>query len=212
MTPPFDAVLVPGGGILDGTTPTPWVQKRLDKALEVAGDSVIITLSAGTTHKAPLLDEKGYPLFESVVSARYLVQQGYHPEKILLEHHSYDTIGNAYFARTIHTDPRGFRKLAVVTSRFHMKRTKLIFDWIFTLPPHCEEYSLSYFATENVGMHDEELESRIKGENKRVTSLEKIKPAIDSLSSLHHWLFTQHAAYAVSGSPVPTTEKELGTY
>lgn len=208
----FDAVLVPGGGIIDSMRPTPWVQKRLDKALEIVGDGLIITLSAGTTHKAPLLDERGFPIFESIVSANYLTQKGFDGGRVLVEHHSYDTIGNAFFARTIHTESRILQKLAVVTSDFHMVRTKKIFDWIFSLPPQHIDYSLEYVTTETVGMEEEVLRSRIMGEKRRIAALEKVSPGITTLSSLHRWLFKHHAAYAVTGLTVPTTEKELGSY
>lgn len=212
MNRAFDAVLVPGGGILDSETPAPWVQKRLDKAIEIAGDSYIVTLSAGTTHKSPLLDKKGFPIFESVVSANYLIQKGFAAEKILLEHHSYDTIGNAYFARTIHTEPGQLQHLAVVTSSFHMERTKKIFEWVFALSPLSVDYSLTFIATDDYGLEREALESRRQGEERRVASLEKVVQSIDTLSSLHHWLFKHHNAYAVGRTVVPTSEKEITTY
>ncbi len=49
-------------------------------------------------------------------------------ERIWAETASLDTIGNAYFARVIHTDPAGLRRLLVVNSAFHMPRTRMIFD------------------------------------------------------------------------------------
>ena len=41
---------------------------------------------------------------------------------------SFDTVGNAYFALTIHAIPAGWRKVAVVTSAFHMPRTRALFE------------------------------------------------------------------------------------
>ena len=49
--------------------------------------------------------------------------------------HRLDTIGNAAFARLMHSDIRGWRSLLVITSASHMARTRRIFDWVFTLPP-----------------------------------------------------------------------------
>ena len=37
-------------------------------------------------------------------------------------------VGNAYFALTIHAIPAGWRRLAVVTSDFHMPRTRDLFE------------------------------------------------------------------------------------
>ena len=46
-----------------------------------------------------------------------------------------DTIGNAYFARLLHTDvvPH-VRRLAIVTNTWHMPRVRAVFDHIFALP------------------------------------------------------------------------------
>src|SRR3974390_2430520 len=72
----FDAVLVAGGGVKkDGSLP-PWVEARLDAAFHAAHGAPIITLSAGTTHKAPPVEQACWPIFESVAMARYLESRG----------------------------------------------------------------------------------------------------------------------------------------
>lgn len=40
---------------------------------------------------------------------------------------------NAYFGLTIHAIPAGWRRVAVVTSKFHMERSKALFDVIWRL-------------------------------------------------------------------------------
>jgi hypothetical protein len=62
-----------------------------------------------------------------------LPHQGVPPSHLLKESQSYDTVGNAYFSLTIHALPAGWRRLAVVTSAFHMGRTKAIFDHCYGL-------------------------------------------------------------------------------
>jgi hypothetical protein len=52
---------------------------------------------------------------------------------ILKETQSYDTVGNALFGLTTHAAPRALRSLAVVTSAFHMARTRAVFDVVFGL-------------------------------------------------------------------------------
>lgn len=66
---------------------------------------IIVLLSYGTTHKAPPLDTRGFPLSEASVAAKYLVDQGFPAEQTLEENVSLDTIGNAYFLRAIHIIP-----------------------------------------------------------------------------------------------------------
>ena len=132
----FDCIIVPGGGLGATGHPHPWVAARLDAALKHDADgSFYLVLSRGTTHKPPPLDAAGFPIDESMASARYLIERGVAPTRVLLESWSLDTIGNAAFARLMHSDVRGWRRILVVTSRSHMPRTRAIFEWVFSLPP-----------------------------------------------------------------------------
>jgi uncharacterized SAM-binding protein YcdF (DUF218 family) len=98
-----DAIVVPGGGLTDEGLPHPWVTNRLDRAAELyqnADNALalprIIALSAGTVYKPPFLDADGFPVFESVASARYLVKNhDVNPDDILTERSSYDSLGTA---------------------------------------------------------------------------------------------------------------------
>ena len=129
-------MIVPGGGLTDGK-PHPWVVARLDAALvHSAQTDYFLVLSRGTTHKPPPLDSAGFPVDESAASARHLVSRGVAPSRVLLESWSLDTIGNAAFARLMHSEPREWTDLLVVTSEIHLPRTRAIFEWVFTLPPH----------------------------------------------------------------------------
>ena len=197
----FDAILVPGGGVYAGGRLPQWSINRLDRALELADGAAIITLSAGTTHKAPPLNLSARPIIESVAAAGYLLQRGYPKELILAETASYDTIGNAYFARVMHTDPAGFRKLLVITSTFHMPRTGAIFRWIFTAPPIDSAYDVSFEAVPDAGLPPDALEARYAKERASLASLLPRIPAYPTLASIHHWLFTEHAAYAIGMQP-----------
>ena len=139
----YDAILTRGGGINeDGSFPE-WVKRRLDKVIKIFTDNeIIITLSAGTTHKPHPLDENKFPIYESVAQANYLISKGIPKEKILTDTISLDTIGNAFFSRVIFTELRDLRKLCIITSQFHMSRTKAIFKWVFGL--NSNGYSLDF--------------------------------------------------------------------
>ena len=52
--------------------------------------------------------------------ARPVSRQGVPASGVLVETTSYDTIGNAYFARTNHIAVAGYKKILVITSDFHM--------------------------------------------------------------------------------------------
>lgn len=190
---PFDAILVLGGGVREGGELPPWVRSRLDHALNIWQGEYVVALSAGTPHRPPPLDERGFPIFESEAAARYLLERGLPAARVLLEKSSYDTIGNAYFARVIHAGPRGWRHLAVVTSEFHMERAKAAFEWVFSLEA---DFELAFFATANDGLAGDALAARQEKERQALEALRARAAAIRTLDALHRWLFSEHEAYA----------------
>ena len=198
----FDCVIVPGGGLEASTgEPAAWVAARLDAALEYdSRTDFFLVLSRGTTHKPPPV-ESGYPVDESAASARYLVARGIAPSRVLLESWSLDTIGNAAFARLMHADLRGWRKMLVVTSAFHRPRTQAIFDWVFSLPdasgrPRRPTAQLSYEEVPERGLDAEQSASRRQKEAQAIEKLQQRTIAtISDLQQLHEFLFTRHDAY-----------------
>lgn len=72
-------------------------------------------------------------MFESMSCASYLMNMGVPPQALLKETASYDTIGNGYFAATVHALPRRWQSLCVITSEFHMPRSKAIFQTLSQL-------------------------------------------------------------------------------
>jgi uncharacterized SAM-binding protein YcdF (DUF218 family) len=217
----YDAILIPGGGVDNNGNVTPWVLNRLDKAIQLYQERLchyVIALSAGTTHKPLPTDKKGYPIFESEAAARYLIKKGIDSQNIMTETASYDTIGNAYFSRMIHTEPRGFKELLVITSQFHMPRTKKIFLWVYGLKSTISTRPIPYrLHFQSVPDQDESLSAQaIQARlTKEVNGLERIKQKseeINNLESFHHWLYTRHGAYAAAREPVRIKGSILSTY
>jgi uncharacterized SAM-binding protein YcdF (DUF218 family) len=87
----------------------------------------------GTPHKPSIIGPSGHTLHESTSCAQYLLDQGAHPSALLKETSSFDTVGNAYFGLTIHALPAAWRRVAVVTSDFHMNRSRHLFNDIWGL-------------------------------------------------------------------------------
>jgi len=171
----YDAILIPGGGVRDKGELPPWVKNRLDHAIKIHQTEYIIVLSAGTVYKAPPLDENGFPIFESIAAAKYLVAHGINPEAILCETSSYDTVGNAYFSRVIHVEPRGFRRLHTITSAFHMPRTKAIFEWLYGLDCQGGKYQLTFDPVPDIGIAADDLQARVNKEAESQDSSSKIQ-------------------------------------
>lgn len=133
----LDAVLVLGGGVpLSLEQPPPFSAQRCQDAATIVqrhsslvsqnnkkhhDDKKLATLclSAGTAHLPQLLSGDGLPVWEATSSAAYLLK--HYPDSIdksqvYVETTSYDTIGNAFYARTSFTDITGWRRLLVITN------------------------------------------------------------------------------------------------
>lgn len=197
----YDAVIVPGGGLSSSNELPPWVKCRFEKAKAMRGDATVITLSAGTPHKPLPMDVDGFPVFESVVAAEWLVEQGVPENKILTDTFSYDTIGNAFFARLMHVMPTGFRNLLVITNEFHLPRTQAIFEWIFSLDGGTPEYSLDYLAVADAGMDKDALNARKQKEERSLLGVQEQARKLTTLADVHRWLFTRHDVYSAMGRP-----------
>jgi len=130
------------------------------------------------------------------------------PESIYVETSSYDTIGNAYFARTTHTEFNGWRKLLIVTNEFHMARTKKIFDWIYSAPAATttratkttstnpgEGYDLYYLESPNAGMTSEVVEARKEREASSSKSVDFLSKKHSTLLDVYRFLTQEHALY-----------------
>jgi len=209
----FDAILIPGGGLLAGGQLPVWVQRRLERAAELQGSTrYLIALSAGTPHKAPVLDPQGFPIFESAAAANFWLGLGIAPQKVRIETSSYDTIGNAYFSRVIHVDPLGLRRLLVITSQFHLPRTESAFRWVYSLDAPAQGYELTFEAVEDAGLEQDALALRQAREQKSLEQLLETSKTVRTLPQFTDWLFTYHEAYAV-GAAVRRAEGDvLNTY
>jgi uncharacterized SAM-binding protein YcdF (DUF218 family) len=136
----FDAIIVLGGGApMSLDSPPVYVQRRCDDAAEVwkrrneytekliriqqhrqqkMSVLPILSLSAGTAHVPQLMSANGLPIWESTSSAAYLhTKHGIDYSELFVETASYDTIGNAYYTRTAHTDISGWRNLLIITNK-----------------------------------------------------------------------------------------------
>jgi uncharacterized SAM-binding protein YcdF (DUF218 family) len=208
---PYDAVLIAGGGVREGGVLPDHVAARFDRALEVAGDAIFVPLSAGTPYRPPPLDGRGFPILEARAGADYLVRRGVDPRRIAIEESSYDTIGNAYFSRVIHAIPRGFRRILVITSAFHMPRTEAIFRWVYGLDGPGPACSLDFDPVADAGIDPDALAARASKERMSLESFHALAAGIATLAELHAWIFAEHSAYA-AGSRTPAAAVDPRLY
>ncbi|GMH33459.1 hypothetical protein BSKO_01293 [Bryopsis sp. KO-2023] len=205
----YEGIFVLAGGFLsDGGLPA-WVERRLDASADVQRlqerNCPIVCLGGGTPHKPPILDSRGFVVHESTMCSNYLIANySINPWSILKEVSSYDTVGNAYFGLAIHALPAKWRKIAVITSDFHMPRSRALFEDMCRLAEDPSGngnngFQLDFIPVSDKGIFQEEvLEARKSREAQSLatwkTDLEKLK----SFTDLHNWLHETHLCYSVS--------------
>lgn len=197
-----------GGGVpLSPNAPPQYVEARCEFAAQVYEKSSnkpkILTLSAGTAHLPQLLSSDGLPVWESTASASYLMKKlNIPPDDVYAETTSYDTISNAFFTRTSFCDVIGWKNLLIITSEFHMMRTKLIFDWIMNVPNKKitgpgEKYELYYLSAPNHKVSADALHVREEKERKSANNVENVlSKNYTTLGDVFDFMTRTHSFYA----------------
>ncbi len=119
-TATYDTLIVLGNPAKDDGTPNRILKARLNKALDLynAGVSKTIIVTGGAAHNFYL---------ESEVMANYLVEHGVDDRHIIQDQISLNTIDNAANCAKI-MKAKNLETALIVTSAFHMKRAKLLFE------------------------------------------------------------------------------------
>eukprot|EP00127_Corallochytrium_limacisporum_P003394 Clim_evm22s149 gene=Clim_evmTU22s149 len=203
----MELIVVLAGGTREDGLPHLWVQERLHhaallhrKALAHGRGAIpILCCGGGTYHKPNYTNEAGFAVHESTSCGEFLVNQGVGAEHIFKEWSSYDTIANGWFTRRDHIECLGIKNFVVITSEFHMPRTKVIFDWVFGLEPR-EDYEIRYISVKDVGMDDAVLKERQEREENSRLALVKRSKEIRTLKDFHRFFYMDHKAYSVAGA------------
>eukprot|EP00322_Chrysochromulina_rotalis_P007300 CAMPEP_0115841312 /NCGR_PEP_ID=MMETSP0287-20121206/7224_1 /TAXON_ID=412157 /ORGANISM="Chrysochromulina rotalis, Strain UIO044" /LENGTH=271 /DNA_ID=CAMNT_0003294955 /DNA_START=92 /DNA_END=907 /DNA_ORIENTATION=- len=202
----YHAIIIPAGGQTEDGPPA-HVLARLERAVHLYQLSsepkpYVITTAWGTPHKPCPHDAAGFERHEAQDNAKYLMTHGVDPARILEESVSLETVGNAYFARVLHTDVRGLRKLAVVNNHFHIERTRAVFGHVFRVPPLDGQPDAAYeidFVEVEDRLAQDVLEIRKKKELAAVPKFARGGPwqeATPTLRELHDWVHQENTAYA----------------
>ncbi len=125
---------------------------------------------------------------------------------------SRDTIGNAFFTRIMHTDIMNLKNLCIITSDFHIERTREIFKWVFRLSPVTLKYKIDFCATENTGLSKDEIEARSEREKENTKKIKRLAGKIKTMKHFHQWIFTEHKAYSMNGQVEKLSRKILKGY
>lgn len=211
----YNWIFVLSGGLNDDGSVYPWVARRLDMAFKyyIQKQCKIICLSGHTYHKPHILNDSGYVIYESTACAEYLIRKGVIPRDIYREWSSYDTIGNGFFSFMNYIVPRKIDRALVITSDFHMPRSRMIFNWMKDLFE--VDIDLSFINVSDDGLDENIIAIRKEREEKSIDTLSKNITKINTLDKFHRWFYEVHKAYCsnVNSIRVPDiTDKEIASY
>ncbi|KAL1518664.1 hypothetical protein AB1Y20_002952 [Prymnesium parvum] len=207
-----DAILVLAGGVDAHGRPHETVLRRLRRAARAYGEAaaaaappIVLCNGGGTTHKPKWRNAAGYAVPEAVLMAEELERAHRLPAAHLYtEGYSDDTVGNAFFARVMHADPAGWRRLVVITSAFQMARVRAIYDWIFALPradgSAAPSRELRYIEVDDDGaLSPRALRTRVAKEAAALKGFLELAARHRTLEGVHKWINTMHSAYSFTG-------------
>lgn len=193
----YDIILVLAGGYDNKTCEIhEWVKRRLDLAYDIyiQYKIPIICLGGGTYHKSPYINKDGFVIHESTSCVNYLKNKGIPYNYLLKEWSSYDTIGNVYFSLVQHIQLMNIKNILIITSEFHMERTKLLFEWIYGIA--YSKYNLFYLSASDKELENILKERIIREKNSIKNIKENLIPNIKKMEDLHMWFHTEHRAYS----------------
>ncbi|MDP3918618.1 MAG: YdcF family protein [Nanoarchaeota archaeon] len=123
-----DLIIVLGNGITpEGMLPDD-ARLRVEKGVKLykKGKASKMLMTGQSSFKL----KKRPALTEAKIMSLYARALGVPAKDIFLEEESRETIGNAYFSRRL-IGKKDYNKLIVVTSRYHMARSKFFFNKVF---------------------------------------------------------------------------------
>ncbi len=214
----LDAIIVCGGGRPSSATEPPlYVQSRCDISVLLYNHSQqyfgkdkapkILCLSAGTAHTPQLLHKQSkLPIWESYASGQYILNKYssfVNNKHVYMETVSYDTIGNAYFAKVLFSDVLNWKNIAVITNDWHFKRTKAIFEWIYNIKDSKDNGGYNFVfvnlrSVKHKDLNEEERNARIEREEKSLENVYKLQEKFNTLQKVHGFLHLEHSMYACS--------------
>lgn len=192
----YDVIIVLAGGIKENYVLHEWTKRRIDITIDLykSKKTKILCSGGGTYHVKPLLNDHGYVIHESTACAKYMIENGVNKKDIYKEWSSYDTIGNAYFTFTNFIVPMKIKKAVIVTSDFHINRTKLLFNWMKLL--FDQNVFFDYVVANDIGL-EKELEHRIIREKESCDNIKNnLQKKISSVSDFVKWFFEEHKCYS----------------
>lgn len=186
----YDAIIVLAGGIKPNGELSATSKERMDAGINAFKEKLSEKLVFSGCWSFLLTYVP--PITESEAMKNYAILRGVQTNQIFKEEKSKDTLGNAYFVKTEILIPNNWKNILVVTSDFHIPRTKYIFDHI--LGP---SFQTDYQGVPSQIAIDEEGERKMLALTK-----EWLDPIpVGDNKKIEKLLFEMHPGYALN-SPI----------
>lgn len=135
-------IVVLGGGIDKKGHLPQHVKERLKRAAEIFKKTKKAKILLCGKYSFLYPKDSLPPRTEAEAMRDYLLKLGIPEKVIFLEKKSKDSISNAYYAKKLYFLPRQEKQAKVITSEYHLPRTKYIFQKIFG-----NSYKFQYIPT-----------------------------------------------------------------
>ena len=194
----YDVIIVLGGGIDEqGAIPSN-VALRVKEAVHLLNQNIAsrIIMSGKWGYSAKYIP----PRTEANAMKELAVQSGANSKAIFLEESSMDTLGNAYFCKTLFLITNNWRHVLVLVSDHHAQRTEYLFKKV--LGP---DYTLDILPV----VTELEPTARAEKEDRHARSLKLAQERLGAITdgddmAIWELMSTQHPAYATN----PKVSKE----
>lgn len=186
-----DAIIVLTGGINENGTLSKIGMERADKAIELSGNVPIVVSGYWTflVNYTPAISEaQAMKIYAEAAGA-----QG----EVFAEENSLDTLGGAYFTKINFAEKNNWSKIIVVTSDFHMQRTRYLFKKVYG-----QKYKMKFIEAP----HNLSEKEFVKTRERKFLALEKnwlfsIKDG--DTQGIKNFLYTKHPGYSKKIQPEP---------
>ena len=102
----------------------------------------------------------------------------------------------------MHLIPRNLRKIHLITSEWHLPRTREIFDTVLSCGGN---FDITYTGCSSKGLTDEEIKVRFEHELKSLDMFKtQTKPILNNMEELHKFIFEDHNCYKAGSYLKPT--------
>ncbi len=192
-----EIIIVLGGGVNEDGSLTDQSKERVDRALQIfrKNPARYLLVSSKYSFAINFVPRKT----EAKAMRDYAFSSGVPSKKVILEDRSVDTTGNMLFAEEIIRRMHGVRSLILVTSSYHMQRSRYLFEKFFG-----KRFRVSFVSSKS-RLSNEKLKLRKKSEKETLDLIKRFYRDVKNgdFKEMRRRILINHPLYATDISTVP---------